>query len=186
MRLKELHIPHPEEVHVTKAKPSKKGDHALHQVPPLEIDECQPSSQWGNRGRDEPCVSYILPPVFREDIVEFEVLGVREKPNEVRDPWASASGPLESKKSKHWREVPEALLDGRQEAGHIEIVYSQLLEVRKGGEVTQGTPVEPCRSEQHEPPVVQMDPEWFDEWEQTKLVRFFEWLGQLCFVPGQT
>ena len=148
---------------MTKAKSSKKSDHVLHQVLLCEIDECQPSLQWGDGERDECCITRVLLFILWVEVAKFEVLEVWEKPNEIQDLSAGASGLLKSKKSKHWREVPEALLNGRHEAGHIEMVYSEFLEVRKGGEVTRGTPVEPRRSEQCVPLVVQTDPELFDE-----------------------
>ena len=139
---------------MTKAESSKKADHALHQVLLCEINERQPSSQRGNGEGDESCISRVLLFILVKVVAKFEVLEVWEKPDEIQDLSARASGLLESEKPKRWREVPEAPPDGWHEAGQVEIVYSQLLEILKGGEVTQSTPVEPRGGEQCVPRVV--------------------------------
>ena len=110
---------------MTKVESSKKGDYVLHQILLSKMCECQPSSQWGNGGRDECCIAHVLLFLFFfTEVAEFEVLEVWEKPDEIQDLSTRAPGLIESKKSKHWREVSKALLDGRHEAGHVEIVYS--------------------------------------------------------------
>ena len=158
---------------MTKAKSSKKGDHGLYKHLPRETNQCQPSSQWGDGERDERHVTHARPFVLGE-VMKFEVLEVRKKANEIQDLLIRASGFFESKKLKCRREVSKALLNDRHKPGHIETVYSELLEVRKRGEVTHRAPVEPRETERFNLQVVQTNLESFDEREQTKLVRSFQ------------
>ena len=149
---------------MAKVKTSKKDDHVLHEVLPCKINKRQPSLQWGDGERGRCGISCVLHFVLAVR-VKFEVLEIREKPDEIQDLTARAFGILESEKSKRRREVSEALLNGRHEAGHVKVVYSQLLEVRKSGEVTQDMLVEPHDGERFRPAFAQTDPELFDEWE---------------------
>ena len=69
--------------------------------------------------------------------------------------------------------MSEATLNGWNTAGYLKIVYSEFLEVRKCGEVAQGTPAEPFGIEFHMRIIStdpHADPELFNEWKQTKLV----------------
>jgi hypothetical protein len=131
-----LHARHPEEVHGTKTKSTKKSDHVLHELHPREIRERQPSSQRGYGERNEVYVSCALLFLCQSGVADFEVLEIREEPDEIQDLPTRTSRSLESKESKSRREVSEVLLNVLHEAGYLEIIYPKLLEVRKRRKVT--------------------------------------------------
>jgi hypothetical protein len=122
---------------VTKVKSTKNSDHVLHEFLPRETRECQPSSQRGDGEGNKFCVSSALSCIFWGGIANFEVLEIWEESDEIQDLPAGTPGLSESKESKSWREVSEALLNVRHEAGYLKIIYPKLLEVRECGEVTQ-------------------------------------------------
>jgi len=95
-------------------------------------------------------------------VVEFQVLEVREETDEIQDLAARPFWLFESEESKRRREVSETPSNVRHEGGHMEIVYSEFLEVRKCGKVTQGTSAKPHGSELIIVP--QADSESLDEW----------------------
>ena len=102
--------------------------------------------------------------------MKFKVLEVWEETNEEQDLSARAPGFFEGKESEGWREVSEALLNFRHEAGDLEIVYSKFLEVFEGEKVAEGALTEPFWSELGVSTRLQADPEPFDEGKQTELV----------------
>ena len=95
--------------------------------------------------------------------MEFEVLEVREEPDEVQNLSTRALRFFEGKDPKCRREVSEAPLDTWHKAGYLEIVYSKLLEVRERRKVRQGTPVKLFGSELADTVIPQADSESFDE-----------------------
>jgi len=144
---KESHALHPEEVHIAKTKSAKEGNHVLHKILPRETREDQPPSQWGCREGEERWVSCTLPFILGERIMKLEVLEVWKEADEIQDLLTRATWLPEGEESKRWREVTEAPLDVWRKAGYLEIVYSELLEVRECGKVTQRTSVELVGSE---------------------------------------
>ena len=68
-------------------------------------------------------------------------------------------------------------MNGWHEVGYLEIIYPKLLEVRECRKVTQVASPKPSGSEFGEGITrnILTDPESFDEWKQTKVVRFSEW-----------
>jgi len=60
---------------------------------------------------------------------------------------ARADGRFEGKEPKRWREVPKALSNNWHEAGYLEEVYSEFLEILERREVMQCTPAELFGSE---------------------------------------
>ena len=80
--------------------------------------------------------------------------------------------------------MSEALPGILLEAGHLKIIYSEFLEVRKRGEVMQDIPAEEFRSEPRTTGP-QAYPEPFDEREETEVVRFFEWSWPQVLQTGR-
>ena len=146
-----------------KTKSSEKRNHILHKFLPRETREHQPPSQWWYREGNEVCVSCALLLFYRGRVAELEVLEIREEPNEVQDLTAGAFGCPEGKESKSRCEVSEVLLDVRNEAGHLKIIYPKLLEVRECGKVTQGAPGEPVGSELDKGIMAETDAKALDE-----------------------
>ena len=99
-----------------------------------------------------------------------EILELREESDEIQDLSTRANGLFEGEESKSWREVLEALSDGWHESGYFEKVYSEVLEVRECGKVTQCALAKPRGRNPGITNDPHADPESFDEWEQTKLV----------------
>jgi hypothetical protein len=91
-----------------------------------------------------------------------------EEPDEIQNLPARALGFPEGKESKSWCKVSEALSDVQHEAGYLEIIYPELLEVRECGEVTERAPIKAFGSKLVKRG--QADAELLDEWKQTKLV----------------
>ena len=60
--------------------------------------------------------------------------------------------------------MPEELTDDWHEAGHLEFIYSKLLEIRKRGKVLQGASTEVFRSEPSRGIFVYPGAESFYEW----------------------
>jgi hypothetical protein len=101
-------------------------------------------------------------------VADFEILETREEPNEVQDLPAGTSRTLESKESKSWCEVSEALMDVWHEVEDLEIIYPKLLEVRE----YKNNAACVCQAIQEW--TQQADMESLDEWKQTKLLGFLE------------
>jgi hypothetical protein len=156
-------------------KSPEKGNHLLHELLPCKTRERQSPSQWGYGERNERCVGGALLLIPGDGVVEFKVLEVREESDEIQDLPARAPGLFEGKESECGREVSKALLNIRHKAGYLEMVYSELLEVCERGEVRQGAPIELFGGELVGTGTPQTNSELFDEWKQTKLVRFSEW-----------
>ena len=62
---------------------------------------------------------------------------IREEPNEIQDLPGRASGFLESEESKGRCKVSETFPKVRHEAGYLEVVYPELLEVRECGKAME-------------------------------------------------
>ena len=93
---------------------------------------------------------------------------IREESDEIQDlPW-SAFRIHEREGSKGWCQVPKPLLNVRHEAGYLQIVYSELLEVCECGKVMQIVSVKSITSKLSA--MIQADPESLDEWKQPKVV----------------
>ena len=106
-------------------------------------------------------------------MVDPEVLETREESDEIQDLPGSAFGFHESEESNGWRQVPKPLLDVRHEAGYLQVVYSELLEVCERGKVVQIVSVKSITSKLSA--TTQADPESLDERKQPKAVRLLEW-----------
>ena len=139
--------------------------------------ERQLPSQRGYGGWNKVCVSCALLFLRGRGITDFEVLEIREEPDEVQDLPARTSRTPESKESKCRRELSEALLNVWHETGYLEIVYPKLLEVRECRKATQRASVKAFGSKLGGRVRAQADTESLDEWKQTKFVRFLEWYG---------
>ena len=123
------------------------GDHVPHKDFLREKHERQPSPQRGCGEWNERCVSCALLFILEMAVVELEVLEVREETDEIQDLSARALGLFEGKEPERWREMPKAPSNVWHESVYFEIVYSEILEVRECGKVTQRMPVEPFGSE---------------------------------------
>ena len=101
--------------------------------------------------------------------MELEVLKIWEESDEIQYLPGRACGFLECKESKGRRKVSETLLDVRHEAGYLEMVYSELLEVRECAKVTQGASAKPVGSK-HGTFVLQANTESLDERKKPEVV----------------
>ena len=144
---KESYALNPEEVHTSKTKSAEEGNHVLHKTLSRETREDQPPLQWGYGKRDECRISCTLLFILGEGIVKLEILEVWEEADEVQNLSARPAWLPKGEEPKCWREVIEAPLDVWHKAGYFEIVYSEFLEVRERGKVTQCMSVELIGSE---------------------------------------
>ena len=139
---KEPRALHSEEVHIAKAKSTKEGNHILDEIFPRETRKYQPASQGGYGEGNESCIGCTLLFILGVRIVKLEILEVWEETDEMQDLSARASWLREGEEPKCGREVAETLLNVWHKAGYLEIVYSELLEVRECRKVTECTSVE--------------------------------------------
>ena len=97
---------------------------------------------------------------------------IREEPNKIQDLPGRASRFLESKESKGRCKVSETLPKARHEAGYLEVVYSELLEVCECGKAMEVISAKPFGSKLAIK--AQTDTESLDEWKQPEVVRLLE------------
>ena len=97
--------------------------------------------------------------------MKLEILEVREESDEIQYPTGSLRA-----RNRRVGEVPKTLSDGWHKAGYFEKVYSEVLEVRECGKVTQCAVAKPRGRKPRIANVPHADPESFDEWEQTKFI----------------
>ena len=101
--------------------------------------------------------------------MELEVLEVWEESDEIQYLPGRACGFPECKESKSRCKVTETLLDVRHEAGYLETVYSELLEIRECGKVMQGASTKPVGSK-HGTLIRQTNTESLDERKKPEVV----------------
>ena len=147
-----------------KTKPSEKGNHILHEFPLHETCECQPPRQRWDGEWNEVCARPVLLFLHRESVAELEVLEIWEESDKIEDLPARPSGFPESKESEARHEVPKELLNVWHETWYIEVVYSELLDVRKCGKIAQGVPAKLFRGEVVGRIMVRADAKSLDEW----------------------
>ena len=121
----------------------------------------------GNELRVCRAVLFFLGGIAPEIVTELEVLEVWEEPDEIQNMPARSLGFMESEESERWSQASEALPNIFDESGYVEVIYSEFLEVRERGKVTEGAAVD------SEPGVdvrAQTHTQSFDERKQAKIV----------------
>lgn len=167
-------------------KPFVEGDHFVHKLLPPELFELQKPTQWRFGGGDEYQTICGLVFLGGVEIVEHEVLEIREVPNQIQDLPARGFGVAESEGFKGWCKVTKVLFNIWYEAGYPETVYLKLPEVAECRKVTKVVLAKVLGSE-FKATVRLLNAEPLEEGKQTELVWPFKWfLPRLAIscVPG--